>query len=72
MPRDCSQGKALRLKLYRCPECGTETQAFSDQAEVRCSGRDRKLDMQVVPPCVEWCANASACLQTGYWQTGSG
>ncbi|MFW6151080.1 MAG: phosphohydrolase [Chloroflexota bacterium] len=71
MQRHCPEGRGLRVKLYRCPECRAETLVFSDQGEAWCSACGGELDLEM-PPCIEWCANAKDCVAAGYRRMGSG
>lgn len=60
--------KNLRVGLYKCPNCGTEVQIFSDELGIRCYHCGEMVDRNIVPACIEWCALARQCLGEERWK----
>lgn len=58
----------LRVKLYKCPDCGAEVEIFSDELMVKCQQCGTKVYSDRVPSCIEWCASARQCLGEERWQ----
>ena len=58
----CSgQKNNLRLGLYRCPECGTKVEIFSDENEVMCYSCGGMVYREKLSPCIDWCVSAREC-----------
>lgn len=63
----------LRVKLFKCPNCGAEVEIFSDEVSIRCPKCGQKvysdkLEGDRVPSCIEWCASARQCLGEERWR----
>ena len=58
----------LKVDLLKCPNCGTETEMFSDEMMVKCRKCGTKIERQQVPSCIQWCASARQCLGEERWQ----
>jgi len=58
----------LRVKLYKCPNCGAEVELFSDELSIRCHKCGHKVYSDRVPSCIEWCASARQCLGEERWR----
>ena len=58
----------LRVKLYKCPNCGAGVEIFSDELSVRCQKCGTKVYSEKIPSCIEWCASARQCLGEERWQ----
>ena len=56
------QENSLRLGLYRCPQCGTRVQIFSDEATVKCYSCGGMVVREQVAPCMDWCVSAHECV----------
>ncbi len=60
--------KNLRVKLYKCPNCGAGVEIFSDELTVKCQKCGTKVYSDRVPSCIDWCASARKCLGEERWQ----
>ncbi len=60
--------RKLRVGLYKCPNCGTEVEMFSDEVKVRCYNCKEWVYKEKMPSCVEWCASARQCLGEDRWK----
>lgn len=54
-----TEGRNLRIEIFKCPSCGADVELFSDEMRFRC----RKCGTMVVrkeiaPYCVDWCKEA--------------
>ena len=58
----------LRVKLYKCPNCGEEVEIFSDEVAVRCHRCKTKVYSDMANSCIEWCASARECLGKERWK----
>ena len=58
----------LRVRLYKCPNCGAEVEIFSDEASVRCQKCGQKVYSDMTASCIEWCAMARECLGEERWR----
>ena len=58
----------LRVKLYKCPNCGAEVEIFSDEVSVRCQKCKAKVYSDMGNSCIEWCASARECLGEERWK----
>ena len=52
----------LRVELYRCPNCGTEVEIFSNETKAKCYNCSEMVHKEKLPSCIEWCAAARECL----------
>jgi hypothetical protein len=57
----------LRVELYRCPECRTEVEIFSNENRVRCYKCGEMVEREQLPTCIDWCASARQCLGEERW-----
>ncbi len=58
----------LRVSLYKCPNCGAEVEIFSDEVSVKCRKCGEKVNSDMGPSCIEWCASARECLGEERWR----
>ncbi len=58
----------LRVKLYKCPNCGAEVEIFSDEVNVRCQKCGEKVYSDMSASCIDWCAQARECLGEERWR----
>ncbi len=58
----------LRVKLYKCPNCGAEVELFSDEVSVRCQKCGEKVYSDMSTSCIDWCAQARECLGEERWR----
>jgi len=58
----------LRVELYRCPNCQTEVEIFSDETKVKCYNCGTMVYKERLPSCIDWCASARQCLGEQRWQ----
>ena len=58
----------LRVALYKCPNCGTEVEIFSDELRVKCHKCGEYIHKQQMPSCIDWCASARECLGEERWK----
>ncbi len=58
----------LRIKLYKCPDCGGDVEIFSDEISVRCPKCKTRVYSNMGNSCIEWCASARECLGKDRWQ----
>lgn len=58
----------LRVELFKCPNCGSEVEIFSDEMRVRCQKCGERVYRDSVPTCIEWCASARQCLGEERWR----
>jgi len=60
--------RKLRVALYRCPNCQTEVEMFSDELKVKCHQCGKYVYKESVPSCIDWCASARQCLGEKRWK----
>lgn len=58
----------LRVELFKCPNCGSEVEIFSDEQRVICQKCGERVHRESVPTCIEWCAHARQCLGEERWR----
>lgn len=62
----------LRVELYRCPNCFTEVEIFSDEVKVKCYNCGTMVYKERLPSCIDWCASARQCLGEERWRALKG
>ncbi len=74
MPGQCpgQDTRKLRVALYKCPNCGTEVEMFSDELRLKCHKCGKYVYKEKVPSCIDWCASARQCLGEEMWQVLQG
>ncbi|MGD2105369.1 MAG: hypothetical protein PVJ55_09715 [Anaerolineae bacterium] len=45
-----------------CPECGQETEIWSDERAGQCHHCGAALHQNIGPSCIEWCVQAEQCI----------
>ena len=60
--------RKLRVGLYKCPQCGSEVEIFSDEARVKCHKCGQMVYREKMPSCIDWCASARECLGEEKWR----
>jgi len=60
--------RKLRVEVYRCPNCHSEVEIFSDETRVRCQKCGTMVFKERLPTCIEWCASARQCLGEERWK----
>jgi len=60
--------RKLRVELYKCPNCGSEVEIFSDEIKVKCQKCGTRVYKEKIPSCIEWCASARQCLGEERWK----
>ncbi|HUV75482.1 MAG TPA: hypothetical protein VMW00_02390 [Dehalococcoidales bacterium] len=55
-------GRNLRVELYKCPNCGSEVEIFSDELKVKCHQCGEYIYKDKIPSCIDWCNSARQCL----------
>ena len=60
--------KNLRVRLYKCPKCGSEVEIFSDEVSVKCPKCKTKVYSDMQNSCIDWCASARECLGEERWK----
>ncbi len=65
---DCSGKDIRRVALYKCTNCGTEVEVFSDEPGYKCGKCGQYVSTEQAAPCIEWCASARQCLGEKRWQ----
>ena len=58
----------LRVKLYKCPNCGKEVEIFSDELKLKCPQCHKYVYTEKTPSCIDWCASARKCLGEDRWR----
>ena len=58
----------LRVKLYKCQNCGKEVEIFSDELKVKCPHCRKYVYPEKTPSCIDWCASARQCLGDERWK----
>ena len=51
-----------KIELVRCPNCGTDVEVWSDEAEGKCPGCSRPVCRTHTQSCIDWCKYAPECL----------
>lgn len=51
-----------------CPECGQETEIWSDERVGRCHHCGAALYQSIGPSCIEWCIYAEQCIGVEKYQ----
>jgi ribosomal protein S27E len=62
----------LRVELYKCPNCGTEEEIFSNETKVKCHGCGEWIYKEKLPSCIDWCSAARECLGEERWKQMQG
>jgi NADH pyrophosphatase NudC (nudix superfamily) len=57
----------LTSALYKCPQCGSEVELFSDELKIKCQKCGQYVYQEHTPSCVEWCPSARQCLGEEKW-----
>ena len=60
--------RQLRVKLYKCANCGANVEIFSDEVSIKCQECGEKVYSDKGPSCIDWCASARECLGEKRWQ----
>ena len=60
-------GRALKVTVQTCRNCGAEVEIFSDETRARCHVCKQWVCTDEVPTCVEWCAKARECVGEERW-----
>jgi len=59
----------LKAAMYRCPNCGTEVEMFSDELRIRCHKCSEFVYKETTPSCIDWCSAAKDCIGTDRWES---
>ena len=59
--------RKLRVKLYKCQNCGKEVEIFSDELKLKCPQCGKYVYTEKTPSCIDWCASARQCLGEDRW-----
>jgi predicted RNA-binding Zn-ribbon protein involved in translation (DUF1610 family) len=51
-----------RIIIRTCPNCGSEVEFFSDEAEAICSNCGKLVYREVTSSCITWCPYALQCI----------
>ncbi|MDP2183049.1 MAG: phosphohydrolase [Actinomycetota bacterium] len=54
--------RSLTAGLYKCLECGTEVEMFSDELRRRCPSCGTMVVKEQAPSCILWCEHARECI----------
>ena len=54
--------RKLSAAFYKCLNCGTEVEIFSDEYRRRCPNCQEIVEKDAVPSCASWCSSAKECL----------
>lgn len=57
----------LRAAMYRCPNCGTDVEMFSDELRIRCYKCNEFVYKEGTPSCIDWCSSAKKCIGVERW-----
>lgn len=60
--------RKLRVALYKCQNCGTEVEMFSDELKLKCPKCGEYIYKEKIPSCIDWCASARQCLGEERWK----
>ena len=60
--------RKLRVKLYKCQNCGKEVEIFSDELKLKCPQCGKYVYTEKTPSCIDWCASARQCLGEDRWR----
>ena len=60
--------RKLRVELYKCPNCETQNEIFSDELKIKCHKCGQYIYKEQMPSCIDWCASARECLGEARWQ----
>jgi DNA-directed RNA polymerase subunit RPC12/RpoP len=52
----------LTAETYRCPNCGSSVEIFSDEQRRRCPVCKAMVFTEETPSCIQWCKAARECL----------
>lgn len=59
----------LRVAMYRCPNCGTDVEMFSDELRIRCHKCREYVYKEATPSCIDWCPSARECVGVERWNS---
>ena len=59
--------RKLRVKLFKCPDCGAEVEIFSDETREKCQKCGKMVLREQMPSCISWCPSARQCLGEERW-----
>lgn len=60
--------RKLRVEVYKCPNCGSDVEIFSDETRVKCQKCGNMVFKEKMPSCIEWCSSARQCLGEERWK----
>ena len=61
-------GRNVRVRYYKCPNCGGEVEVFSFDVRVKCPHCGNAVYPDKIPSCIEWCSSARRCLGEEKWK----